>query len=136
MATATDWQSAEGRFILYRLLAVAPWDSTVAAGVGDSPLAAALGLLFEQTNAKPHRLRALAHAWVRWAGRTLLRLNDAWFGVRRSGSGGKHDDFTGTDFDDEGPHDDGDDRVAEEDWDAYEFERGFDEHGRPDDARA
>lgn len=79
LAARTDWQSAEGRFVLFRLLAVAPWDAAAAPNPAEAPLASTLGGYFDATLVKPHRIRPLANAWVSWAGRWVERVTGAWF---------------------------------------------------------
>jgi hypothetical protein len=75
----TDWASAEGRFVLYRLLAASPWDAASMPTDESAPLAAALGAIFDNTIVKPHRIRPLANCWLEWAGRWVTRVVAAWF---------------------------------------------------------
>ena len=76
------WDTPGGRFVLYRLLAVAPWSGRLAQVPGmalqTNPLAAALGKLFTDTVAKPHRLRSVCNSWAQWAGGWVDRLFTAW----------------------------------------------------------
>jgi hypothetical protein len=78
-ATSAVWTSDEGKFVLFRMLAVAPWSPMAAPPGANAPLAAALAHLFHSTSAKPHRARPLANVWVPWACRWVHRLMDAWF---------------------------------------------------------
>ena len=71
-----DWASSEGRFILFRFLAVLTWPASAAAS--DHPAVAALGSLFDAAVAKTHRLRPMANAWVTFAGAAVMRLFGAW----------------------------------------------------------
>ena len=80
-ASGMDWTSTEGNWVLYRLLAVAPWPAKAAAQ-GHS-LALALGQVFDEVIAKNHRIRRVANKWVPWAGGTVMRLHDAWSGRLR-----------------------------------------------------
>lgn len=77
-AQLLDWTSDQGKWILFRLLTVAPWPSSAAApGHG---LVASLGRLFDDVIAKNHRIRPLANRWVVWAGKEVLALHYAWNG--------------------------------------------------------
>ncbi len=60
---------------------MAVWDAEVAPADRQNCLAAKLGDLFDSCLAKPHRIRPLANEWVRWAGRSLTALCQAWFSV-------------------------------------------------------
>ena len=80
-ASAMDWTSMEGNWVLYRLLAVAPWPAKAAAP--DHALVLALGEVFDEVIAKNHRIRRVANRWVPWAGRTVMQLHDAWSGRLR-----------------------------------------------------
>lgn len=80
------WATAGGRFVLYRLLAAAPWRAAMAtpahatstSAILANPLAHALGSLFDLVNVKPHRLRAFYNAWGTWAGAGTNRIMTAW----------------------------------------------------------
>ena len=73
----TDWSVPAAKATLFRLLAVATWP----AAAGDDstcPLSVLLGSLFDSMSAKPHRLRPLANAWVRFSRKWVRYLHDAW----------------------------------------------------------
>jgi hypothetical protein len=70
-----DWTSAEGQFILYKLLLTAPWsEATVPLHAN---LAPALGKLFDNVSCENSHLRGLSRAWALWASKNLLSIIDA-----------------------------------------------------------
>ena len=71
-----DWDSAEGRYVLFRLLTVAVWPARAAAP--SHALARSLGTVFDETYAKVHLIRPLANYWARWAGRSLFAIHSEW----------------------------------------------------------
>ncbi len=95
------WDSSRGRMMLYKLLAVTPWgpgqppdwQSNHNQSLGgmhidalweEGPLAtsdelqSSLASIFDETVAKPHRLRPLANLWVRWAAEQTRHIAAAW----------------------------------------------------------
>jgi hypothetical protein len=75
-----NWATAEGRFILFRLLAVAAWPAAIPQlGEQPGPLTAALGTVFDQLAAKPHRSRPFSNAWASWAARWLTRFHQCYY---------------------------------------------------------
>lgn len=71
-----NWASHDGRFVLFRVLAVLTWPASVATQA--TPLAAALGRVFDHVVAKTHRLRRLANSWVGFAAATVARIFDSF----------------------------------------------------------
>ncbi len=78
LAATQDWTSPEGRFIMFRLLGVAPWPAAVA-GCPFGALGSFLGTMFDRVTAKPHRLRPLANNWCGWSSKWLQRLHGAYY---------------------------------------------------------
>jgi hypothetical protein len=75
-AAAVKWASADGQFVLYRLLHVLPWPARVIdAGW---PLARALGDVFDHINTVPRTLRRPVDEWVRWAVQQRRHVASAW----------------------------------------------------------
>lgn len=74
---AFDWNSVDGRHVLYRLLCVTPFTASLDPD-GRPPLTHSLGLLFDATVVSPRWLRRLAVAWGRWAIRRILDVAGAW----------------------------------------------------------
>lgn len=81
LAHATDWTSADGRWVLYRMLLVLPWTLQ---SIVDTPtnvpckLARAMGAIFQNVCGSHHWLRPLANSWTAWASRQVLRVDHAW----------------------------------------------------------
>jgi hypothetical protein len=78
LAEQQDWDTAEGRFLFFRLLAVAPWPAAVPHSE-PGPLTAALGRMFDVAVAKPHRIRPLANMWTAWSSKWLHHVHAAYF---------------------------------------------------------
>ena len=80
LATGIDWSSADGRFVLFRILCVLTWPESVLAGVESvtTPLSQALGRVFDHCNTKTHRLRRLANSWAGFAATSVLRIVDGF----------------------------------------------------------
>jgi hypothetical protein len=76
LATA-DWNSTDGRHVLYRLLCVTPFTASLDPGE-KLPLTHSLGRLFDTTVVSPRWLRRLAVTWGRWATRRILDIAGAW----------------------------------------------------------
>ena len=74
-AANADWTSAEGQFILYKLLLTAPWSE--AAVPPHATLALALGKLFDNVSCENSHLRGLTRTWALWASKNLLSIIDA-----------------------------------------------------------
>jgi hypothetical protein len=75
-APALDWSTPELRFVLWRTLNVATFSAAVAAPTHH--LVRQLGGVFDNTTAKPHKLRPVANAWCSFAGSSVDRLFGAW----------------------------------------------------------
>jgi hypothetical protein len=74
---AVDWNSTDGRHVMYRLLCVTPFTAALDPD-GKLPLTYSLGRLFDTTIARPRWLRRLAVSWGRWATRRILDIAGAW----------------------------------------------------------
>lgn len=72
-----DWDSLDGRHVLYRLLCVTPFTASLDPD-GRLPLTRCLGRLFDSAIVRPRWLRRLAVAWGRWATRRILDIAGAW----------------------------------------------------------
>jgi hypothetical protein len=89
LAHATDWSSADGRWVLYRLLLVLPWTLN---SVKDTPagvpcaLARAMGAVFQNVCGPHHWLRPLANSWAMWASRQVLRIESTWARATEAGA--------------------------------------------------
>ena len=81
LAEHQDWTTAEGRFIMFRLLSLTPWPAALPEAAA-GPLTALLGRMFDAANAKSHRIRPLCNMWATWAQKWLLRLHSAYYGQR------------------------------------------------------
>ena len=77
LAEITDWQSPDGRFSLFHLLAVAtwPWRAVVQE---ELRLSRALAGVFRACEVKNHHSRPLANYWVNWAGRSIFAIFCSW----------------------------------------------------------
>ncbi len=60
------WSSADGKGVLFRVLAALPWPARDAAGCG-APLFALLGRIFDETVLERRHRRRLADGVIRWA---------------------------------------------------------------------
>jgi hypothetical protein len=67
-----DWASAQGRFILYRLLLLLPFPAT-AAGPGQAHVAR-LGRVFDAVQLPRRHLAHVIRPWVRWAAHHVRKL--------------------------------------------------------------
>jgi hypothetical protein len=63
---AAVWSTADGKHVLYHMLAALPWPARVAAG-GGAPLSALLGRIFDETVLERRYRRRLADGVIRWA---------------------------------------------------------------------
>ena len=83
VAAGIDWGSEDGKFVLFRLLAVLPWPEAAPSLSGNrlGPLSAAVGRVFDLCTGKVHRLRRLANGWVRNSASSVLRIVDAFNGA-------------------------------------------------------
>ena len=69
---ALDMASQEGRWILFRLLAVAPWPAAAAAD--SHTVVRGLGRIFDLTVLPRQHLRRIATSWCSWAARSIRRV--------------------------------------------------------------
>ena len=78
LARSIDWSSADGKFVLFRLLAVATWSSRPCRA--DMPLSRAIAGIFEspEYELKNHHVRPLANAWANWGASGVLDIFTAW----------------------------------------------------------
>jgi hypothetical protein len=85
-AQALNWETTEGRFLLYRLLTVMPFPATTtptgeqACRTPEQLLLHTLGTAFSHTQLSPRFLRILSNVWVLWSYKWLSR-----FGAARCG---------------------------------------------------
>ena len=77
LAELTDWQSADGRFTLFHLLAVATWPLRAVSRV-DLHLSRSLAAVFTACEIKNHHVRPLANFWAGWAGRETMSIFKSW----------------------------------------------------------
>ena len=75
LCLSLDWDSLEGRFVLYRLVLALPFPASAAAA--DHAVVRALGALFDSVVLPPSRLRGVATAWLQWASRWAADLGTA-----------------------------------------------------------
>ena len=78
LARNTEWSSADGKFALFRLLAVATWRSRPCRP--DMPLSRAIAEIFESPKyeLKNHHVRPLANSWANWGAAGVLAIFAAW----------------------------------------------------------
>ena len=78
LARETDWASADGKFALFHLLAVATWTSRPC--LLDMPLCLAIAEIFEcpTFELKNHHSRPLANSWANWGAAGVLSIFAAW----------------------------------------------------------
>jgi hypothetical protein len=81
LADDTDWSSADGRFVLFHLLAVATWTHRPCRA--DMPLSRALAGVFESNTfeLKNHHVRPLVNGWANWGAAGVLDIFAAWNAV-------------------------------------------------------
>jgi hypothetical protein len=77
LASLTNWDSPDGKFSLFHLLAVATW-SNQAVDLPDMYLSRSLAQLFSTTEIKNHHSRPLSNFWVTFAGKSVLQLFKSW----------------------------------------------------------
>ena len=77
LASCTDWASADGRFTLYHLLAVATWPLHIVSGQ-NMYLSRALAAVFTSVEIKNHHSRPLSNYWTCWGGRATLNIFRSW----------------------------------------------------------
>jgi hypothetical protein len=77
LASRTSWQSPDGRYSLYHLLAVATW-SRRAVARQDLYLSRALAAVFSTCEMKNHHVRPLANYWASWASQGIQTIFNAW----------------------------------------------------------
>ena len=78
LAHEVDWASADGKFVLFHLLAVSTWTSRPCRP--DMPLSMAVAEIFESPTyeLKNHHVRPLANSWANWGAAGVLRIFEAW----------------------------------------------------------
>ena len=79
LTRGVQWDSDDGRFLLFRSLAVLTWPASVCDI--STPCALALGRLFDHIVAKTHRLRCVANCWVGFAAAAVTRILNAYNGA-------------------------------------------------------
>ena len=77
-ASAFDFDSDAGRFILFRLLICLPWSSRLAPDDLTFYTVTVLGELFDEVGVPNRFLRPVANLWCHWCIRWGWRLGDAW----------------------------------------------------------
>ena len=77
-ATVVDFDTDEGRFILFRLLLCHPWAARLAPSDTSFYSAGVMGELFDVSGLRNSLLRPLADSWCRWCIYWSWRLGDAW----------------------------------------------------------
>lgn len=77
-ADAQDWTSPEGKFVLFRLLIVAPW-TAASPHLPPGPLTRALGELFDAFTAKNHLARPARNMWLSWAAGWLVKFHSVYY---------------------------------------------------------
>jgi len=77
LAAITDWQSADGRHTLFRLLAVATWPLRAVQGP-KLYLSRALAAVFRSCEMKNHHTRPLATYWSGWAHPAVMEIFRSW----------------------------------------------------------
>jgi hypothetical protein len=85
---AVDWNSEDGRHVLYRLLLATPFPAVIAEAAAEAPakeaaprplpLTAALGSMFDRVVLQPHCLRKVCGMWARWAAEHVTLLAKAY----------------------------------------------------------
>ena len=83
IAQSTDWESVDGKFALFHLLAAATWTSRPCRV--DMPLSSALASLFESVEMKNHHIRPIANSWANWGASGILRIFESWNSVAAPG---------------------------------------------------
>ena len=78
LACTVDWTSADGKYVLFHLLAVATWTSRSCRP--DMPLSLAIAAIFESPvfELKNHHVRPLANSWANWGAAGVLNIFAAW----------------------------------------------------------
>ena len=78
LAKTTDWLSADGKFVLFHLLAVATW--TTRSCRENMPLSISLAEVFEseQFELKNHHVRPFVNCWANWGAAGVLDIFAAW----------------------------------------------------------
>ena len=77
LASVTDWQSPDGRFALFHLLAVATWPIS-SVRREDLYLSRSLAAVFSSCEVKNHHARPLANFWAGWAGSSIIGIFKSW----------------------------------------------------------
>jgi hypothetical protein len=77
LASLTDWESPDGKFVLFHILAVATWPAQ-AAIYPDMFLSRALAHVFAATEVKNHHSRPLSNYWMCFSGKSVLSLFKTW----------------------------------------------------------
>jgi len=78
LAQQTDWTSADGKFVLFRLLSVATWTRRPCRA--DMPLSKAVAEIFESPSfeLKNHHTRPFVNSWANWGAAGVLSIFAAW----------------------------------------------------------
>ena len=78
LAKITDWLSADGKFVLFHLLAVATW--TTRSCREHMPLSISLAEIFEsgRFELKNHHVRPFVNCWANWGAAGVLDIFAAW----------------------------------------------------------
>ena len=77
LASMTDWQSPDGRFTLFHLLAVATWPLR-SVEREDLYLSRSLASVFSRSEIKNHHARPMANFWAGFAWRSVESIFKAW----------------------------------------------------------
>jgi hypothetical protein len=78
LAQSVDWASADGKYVLFHLLAVATWTSRSCRP--NMPLSSAVAKIFESPayELKNHHVRPVANSWANWGAAGVLNIFAAW----------------------------------------------------------
>lgn len=78
LAATANWNSRDGKAIIYRLVTVVPFPAKIATALPDLlsqlQLVHCLGQIFDSTVVQDRWLRPLANHWVKWAVRQIRRF--------------------------------------------------------------
>ena len=78
LAREVDWASADGKFVLFHLLAVSSWTRRPCRP--DMPLSLAIAEILESPSfeLKNHHVRPMANSWANWGAAGVLDIFAAW----------------------------------------------------------
>jgi len=78
LTVAANWESRDGKAIIYRLVTVVPFPAKIATALPDLlpqlQMVHCLGQIFDSTVVQDRWLRPLANHWVKWAVRQIRRF--------------------------------------------------------------